>query len=99
MQDVSAEAIACMVNMSPDEVQDVLGSTARSASGAQQAVMQLAKHASDALLQLQAGLSPSGIVEEHGGKHCPPAYAPWAFAAFCSSSNGQSLQWRLCLLA
>eukprot|EP00891_Asterochloris_glomerata_P000304 jgi/Astpho2/304/Aster-02189 len=57
--DVSAEAIACMVDMSPDEVQDVLGSTASSASGAQQAIMQLARHASDTLMQLQAGLSSS----------------------------------------
>ncbi len=70
MQDVSAEAIACMVDMSPDEVQDVLGSTASSASGAQQAIMQLAQHASDTLMQLQAGLSSSGIAQELGGIHC-----------------------------
>ena len=70
MQDVSAEAIACMVDMSPDEVQDVLGSTASSASGAQQAIMQLARHASDTLMQLQAGLSSSGVAQEHGGLHC-----------------------------
>ena len=77
MQDVSAEAIACMVDMSPDEVQDVLGSTARSASGSQQAVMQLAQHASDTLMQLQAGLSSLGTAEEHGGNHCSPDAARW----------------------
>ena len=92
MQDVSAEAIACMVDMSPDEVQDVLGSTARSASGSQQAVMQLAQHASDTLMQLQAGLSSPGTAEERGGNHCSPDAALGAFAAFLCASNVQSLQ-------
>ena len=99
MQDVSAEAIACMVDMSPDDVQDVLGSTARSASGSQQAIMQLAQNASDTLMQLQAGLSSSGTAEEHGGHHCSPDAALGVFPAFHPACNVQSLQRRLCQLA
>ena len=86
-----------MVDMSPEEVQDVLGSTAGSASGAQQAVMQLAQHASDTLTQLQAGLSSSGTAEaRHDGNTAQCTLGPLLPSSLpptCSHCSRDAASW------